>query len=68
MGYEAGIQLEHQHTNCWWWSKVWKIQVPLKAMLTLWLDLNNKLLTWEALLKQGFKGPRLCLLCRAEGE
>ena len=57
LGYEATVQLEHQQTECWWWSRIWKLQAPLKAILTLWLAMNNKLLTWEALLKRGFMGP-----------
>lgn len=38
----------------WWWSLIWKISDPLKCRITLWLPLNNKLLTWENGLKQGW--------------
>ena len=40
----------------------------LKAILKLWLAMNNKILTCEALLKRGFMGPRIFLVCGAEGE
>ena len=68
LGYEVAVQLEYQQMECWWWSQIWKLQVPIKAILILWLAMNNKLLTWEALLKHGFMGPGICLLCRVEGE
>ena len=68
LGYEAMVQLEYQQTECWRWSRTWKLQASLKAILILWLAMNNKLLTWEALLKHGFMGPGIFLLCRVEGE
>ena len=57
MRYDAAIFLEHQNPECWWWSKIWKTNAPLKIVITLWLALNNKLLTWEVLLRRGFEGP-----------
>ena len=62
------VQLEYQQTKFWWWYRIWKLQAPLKAILILWLAMNNKLLTWEALLKCGFMAPGICLLCRVERE
>ena len=68
MGYEAAIHLDKPLTDCCWWSRIWKIHAPLKQIITLWLDFNNKLLNWESLLKRGFNGPGYCVLCRAESE
>ena len=56
MGYDAAHFLEHQNLECWWWSKIWKTNAPLKTVITLWLALNNKLLTWEVLRRRGFEG------------
>jgi hypothetical protein len=35
----------------WRWQKLWKVKVPPKCKLFMWLILNNKFLTWEALHK-----------------
>ena len=51
----------------WWWKKLWQIQSPLKTVITKWLALSNKLLTWE-IQKRGFEGPGLCPLCRSSDE
>ena len=45
LGYEAIIQETFQGEKRWWWSIIWKIYSPLKNILTLWFDLNGKLLT-----------------------
>ena len=34
-----------------WWKQVWKSEGPIKAKITLWLALRNKLLTWENIKK-----------------
>ena len=60
-----------EHTgreNQWWWKRLWKIQCPLKTIITMWLAFSNKLLTWEMLEKRGFEGPGLCSLCRSSNE
>jgi len=49
----------------WWWSLIWKISAPLKCKITLWLPLNNKLLTWDNRLKRGWNGPNRCPLCKS---
>ena len=68
MGYEAALQLEQEVAEQWWWNKIWKILGPLKTILNLWLAMSNKSLTWEVLLKRGFHGPIIFLLCRYENE
>ena len=34
----------------------------------MWLELSNKLLTWEMLKKRGFEGPVFCCLCKMKEE
>ena len=41
---------------------------PLKTILTFWLAMNNRLLTWENMRKQGFQGHSLCVLCKSNEE
>ena len=47
---------------------MWKIQCPLKTIITKWIALSNKLLTWEMLQKRGFEGPRIFPLCKSNDE
>ena len=49
-----------------WWKQLWKAEGPLKAKLTLWLTLNNKLL--GNLQKRGWIGPNRCALCNSGDE
>ena len=51
-----------------WWKQLWKSKGPLKAKITLWLTLNNKLLTWDNLQKRGWIGPNRCALCYSDEE
>jgi hypothetical protein len=38
--------------------------LPSKDQTFLWLLIEDKLLTWNNLLKRGWQGPGLCQLCR----
>jgi hypothetical protein len=42
--------------------------MPTKDKTFSWLLIEDKLLTWNNLLKRGWQGPRLCLLCRGNEE
>ena len=48
--------------------KLWTWNCPLKIKIFLWLLLEDKLLTWNNILKRGWQGPGLCLLCRGNEE
>ena len=46
-----------------WWKQVWKSEGPFKEKITLWLALNNKLLTWENIKKRGLEWSNLvCIM------
>jgi ribonuclease HI len=47
---------------------LWKIKAPTRCKLTLWLALNNKLLTWDNCLRRGWCGPSRCPLCKEDQE
>jgi hypothetical protein len=51
LGYNTVVEASFSGENYWWWCSLWKLQVPLKRKVYLWLALNNKLLTWENGLK-----------------
>ena len=45
LGYKTCAWEQHQREKVDWWKQLWKSEGPLNAKLTLWLTLNNKLLT-----------------------
>lgn len=47
-------------------KKLWKIKVPLKIKIFLWLVLKNIILTKDNLLRRGWKGTDKCMLCGAK--
>ena len=67
-GYEEAILDQFDKDKCWWWNKLWENNIPLKTILTFWLAMNNILLTWENMRKQGFQGHSLCVLCKSNEE
>ena len=70
------IDLGCQCTNCLFGMQYFHLgeymsiltHSPLKTIITLWLALSNKLLTWEILKKRGFQGPCICILCLSHEE
>lgn len=47
---------------------IWKIKIPMKMIIFLWLINRKAILKWENLRKRGWKGPSRCILCRLEEE
>jgi hypothetical protein len=50
------------------WRKVWQPFLWPKVSLFLWLTAQNRILTWDNLLKRGFIGPSRCTLCQQSEE
>ena len=48
--------------------KIWKYHIPLKIICFSWLNLLNKINTYENLIKTGWTGPHWCCLCRSASE
>ena len=65
-GYEVAIMEQFNGDKSWWWKGLWECNSPLKTILTFWLEINNKLLTWENPRKSGFQGPGICILCKKD--
>jgi hypothetical protein len=61
------LEKETEETNCWY-KELWTWQVPLKIKLFIWLMLEQRILTWENLVKRGFLGPSRCVLCGKDEE
>jgi hypothetical protein len=45
------------------WQKIWNLRHWPKVTLFLWLVLHSSILTWDNLLKRGFTGPSIFILC-----
>jgi hypothetical protein len=45
------------------WQKIWNLKHWPKITLFLWLVSHSSILTWDNLLKRGFVGPSICILC-----
>ena len=68
LGYKTWAWEQHQGEKVDWWKQLWKSKGPLNAKLTLWLTVNNKLLTWDNLQRRGWIGPNRCALCYSDEE
>ena len=58
--------LQHPATNLF--ISYWHRNIPTKIIIFGWLIWKGKALTWENLMKRGFMGPSICVLCRMELE
>ena len=68
LGYKSWELEAYEGEKMEWWKQVWKSEGPFKENITLWLELNNKCLTWESLKKRGWIGPSWCALCHLDEE
>ena len=68
LGYKTWAEENFQGETKEWWKQLWKAEGPLKAKITLWLSLNNKILTWDNLQKRRCNGPNRCTLCISNEE
>jgi hypothetical protein len=57
------------HNNILGWrKKLWIWKIPLKIKLFNWLANENKIPTWDNLLRKGWMGPNICQLCNRDAE
>ena len=52
--YEAISYICTNYNKKWWYKKIWKWHLPLKLKCFLWLCLENRILTWDNLIKHGW--------------
>jgi len=60
--YKYLFHSHHSILQPFWFSLVWKIDIPTNIILFNWLVWKNKNLTWENLCKQSWMGPGRCPL------
>ncbi len=48
--------------------QLWKLKVPLKVKIFVWLVLRRRVLTVDNLLKRGWYGDTTCVLCSRQTE
>ena len=51
-----------------WWRSIWKLTCHLKTRILIWLDLANRLLTWDNGHKINMMGPNRCRLRKMNEE
>jgi hypothetical protein len=62
------IEEEEQPNILPWATKVWDSLLWPKIRTFLWLLMQKRTLTWENLMKKGFRGPSRCPMCTKEEE
>jgi hypothetical protein len=61
--YEV-ISLDDQEvTTNEWYLNIWNWEMRLKVKLFCWLMIENRILTWDNLIKRGMIGPSRSMLC-----
>ena len=60
--YEVQMMEVIETELVFWYNDLWKLQFPLKVKLFMWLLLEQRILTWENLVKRGIHGPRRYIL------
>jgi hypothetical protein len=65
----AAITNLHWTTNLRGWKHgFWDWNLPPKIKFFTWLLFENKINSWENLLKKGWTGPSYCSLCKSDSE
>lgn len=64
IAYRVIIESHIDGNRKWWYGALWKWKLPLKIKCFLWLVFNDKILTWENLMRRGKHGPNIYSLCR----
>lgn len=49
-------------------SQLWKLKIPLRIKIFMWLASKNRVLTTDTLSKRGWQEPSICALCHRNGE
>lgn len=52
----------------WHWKDIWRWRIPTKIKCFSWICTNNKISTWDNLMRKGWIGPNIFHLCHREAE
>jgi hypothetical protein len=66
--YKVQVMEGREVETKFWYSEIWEWKLPLKVKLFVWLLLEQRILTWDNLIKNGFIGPNICVLCKESKE
>jgi hypothetical protein len=61
--YDVRVMENMKEDTNFWYNKLWRWQLPFKVILFIWLMLEQKILTWETLIKRDIIGPSRCSRC-----
>ena len=62
--YHAIVHNSTSTIHKWWYKTIWQWMLRLKIKCFMWMALQNCLKTWDNLVKKGWYGPSLCILCK----
>ena len=63
LAYDSLLKFHHSFQPQWWFMILWKKKVARKIKCFLWLTLQDKILSWDCLMRRGFQGPSRCCFC-----
>jgi len=63
LAYEAIVGKNLTVDKEWWYLAPWRIKIPTKLILFVWICLMNKILTGENFRLRGGTGSSVCTLC-----
>jgi hypothetical protein len=66
--YEALVDQNTMVDPVWWHKALWKVHVPLKIILFVWLCLHDCILTGENYRHRGGIDPFVCTMCLKDAE
>lgn len=64
LAYDVQVMEDMEENTIFWYNNnLRRWQLPYKVIMFIWLMLEQKILTWENLIKRGIIGPSRCALC-----
>jgi hypothetical protein len=68
LAYDALTTQDVVEDPVWWYQALWKVKLPYKLILFMWLFLKDRVLTGVNYKLKGGIGPYVCTLCLNEEE
>jgi len=68
LAYDVQVMEDMEEDKIFWYNNLRRWQLPYKVIMFIWLMLEQKILTWENLIKRGIIGLSRCALCRNSEE
>ena len=68
LAYDALVFQNLSTKPTWWYKDIWKINIPAKIIMFMWICLKDCVLTGENYRRRGGVGPSVCTLCQKNEE